>query len=183
MTDRVLVGKVLSGDKMSSVALIQQYQRLVMHIIGRLIDNNEEREELCQDIFIKVFDKIGTFNFESKLSTWIATISFRHASNHLKKLSRRANVEDIDSIEFKIGVESDSYEKENFSKYIHKLIAQMPEQYSVILTLYHLDGFSYPEIVEITGMPEGTVKNYLFRARKKLKDICEPLIGSEIHLD
>jgi RNA polymerase sigma-70 factor (ECF subfamily) len=54
--------------------------------------------------------------------------------------------------------------------YLEKLIAQLPEQYKLVLTLYHLKEFSYQEIEVITGMPEGTVKSYLFRARKMLKD-------------
>ncbi|MFT5641818.1 MAG: RNA polymerase sigma factor (sigma-70 family) [Cyclobacteriaceae bacterium] len=183
MTDRELVKKVIAGEKLASVALIQKHQRLVVHIVGRLIDRKEELEEVCQDIFIKVLDKLSTFNFDSKLSTWIATIAFRHSANHLKKLNRAVKVEDLENVNYQIGVDDKGYEKEDFASFIHSLIAQMPEHYRVILTLYHLDGFSYPEIVEVTGLPEGTVKNYLFRARKKLKEICEPLLGKEIHLD
>lgn len=56
----------------------------------------------------------------------------------------------------------------------------LPHQYRLILTLYHLEEMSYPEIVEITKMPEGTVKNYLFRARKKLKELLEPFAEKEL---
>ncbi|MEQ8241173.1 MAG: sigma-70 family RNA polymerase sigma factor [Cyclobacteriaceae bacterium] len=183
MTDEELVHKILAGNKLASVMLIQRHQRLVVHIIGRLIGNREELEEVCQDVFLKVFEKLDTFHFQSKLSTWIATIAYRHAVNRLKKLSRKVPEQDLDKIEFEIGEEDTNFENENFKLFIHQLIDQMPTQYRLILTLYHLDGFSYSEIVEVTGLPEGTVKNYLFRARKKMKEICEPLLGSEIHLN
>ena len=54
-------------------------------MIGRLVDRNEDREELCQDVFLKVYEKISEFNFQSKLSTWIATIAYRTGINHLRK--------------------------------------------------------------------------------------------------
>ena len=89
---------------------------------------------------------------------------------------------DLDKVAFETGHMDTRLEDQDFAKFIHKLIRQMPEQYRTVLTLYHLDGFAYPEIVEITGMPEGTVKNYLFRARKKLRELSEPFVGTEIHL-
>src|SRR3954468_14127914 len=83
--DRTLVLRIARGDMQAFRALIRQHQRLVGHMVGRLIDNAEDREELCQDVFVKVYEKIGEFNFQSKLSTWIATIAYRHAINHLRK--------------------------------------------------------------------------------------------------
>lgn len=181
MEDRTLIQNVLNGDQLASRILIDQYKRLVIHAVARLVDNDQDREELCQDIFVKIFKNLGTFNFESKLSTWIATIAYRMSINYLKKKKRRYYEEDIDKVSFEIGAVDSSYEDIDYAQFINKLILQMPDNYRSVLTLYHLDGFSYPEIVEITGMPEGTVKNYLFRARKKLKELSEPLIGKEIY--
>src|SRR6187402_996775 len=83
--DRALVSRVLSGDMQAFRALIKKHERLVGHMIGRLVKQGEDREELCQDVFMKVYDKLGEFNFQSQLSTWIATIAYRHAVNHLRK--------------------------------------------------------------------------------------------------
>ena len=58
----------------------------------------------------------------------------------------------------------------------------MPVNYKTVLTLFYLDGFTYPEIVEVTGMPEGTVKNYIHRARLKLKKLVEEQAKKEIAL-
>lgn len=65
---------------------------------------------------------------------------------------------------------SDDYEKADLYRYIHEQIELLPVQYRTVLTLYHLEEFSYQEIEQITGMPEGTVKNYLFRAKALLKE-------------
>jgi hypothetical protein len=76
--DRTLVSQILSGDKQAFRALIKQNERLVGHMVGRLIDQHEDREELCQDVFMKVYEKLGgNLLFQSKLSTWIATIAYR----------------------------------------------------------------------------------------------------------
>ncbi|MES2276188.1 MAG: sigma-70 family RNA polymerase sigma factor [Bacteroidota bacterium] len=63
--------------------------------------------------------------------------------------------------------------KKDAAKYIEQLVLQLPEKYRTVITLFHLSEFSYEEIGEITGMPEGTIKNYLFRARKILKEKIE----------
>ena len=181
MEDQALVQKVLNGDRTASSVLIDQHKRLVIHTVARLIDNDQDREELCQDVFVKVFEKLNSFNFDSKLSTWIVTIAYRMAINFLKKKKRNFYEEDLDKVSFEVGQIDSKYEDTDFAHFIHQLILQMPDTYRSVLTLFYLDGFSYPEIVDITGMPEGTIKNYLFRARKKLKELTEPYIGTEIH--
>ncbi|XOV93808.1 MAG: RNA polymerase sigma factor [Bacteroidota bacterium] len=181
MEERTLVKQVLAGNQAAFQLLIRQYQKLVGHMVWRMVSNPEDREEICQDVFIKVYDSLGTFKFDSKLSTWIATIAYRMSLNHIKRSNRNKETEDLDLIDFKMENSSDVLEENDYAKFIHQLIDQLPDTYKTILTLYHLEGFSYPEIVEVTGLPEGTVKSYLFRARKKLKELSEPLIGIEIH--
>ena len=182
MEDKILVEKVLKGDRTSFSELVKRYQRLVSHMVAKLVDDNRDREEVAQDIFVKIYQKLGDFNFQSKLSTWIATISYRHSINYLKKSQRYKYEEDIDLIEFNTGAEDNSFENEDFANFIHDWIDKLPIRYRTILTLYHLEDMSYPEIVEVMQMPEGTVKNYLFRARKKLRELLEPHMDKEIVL-
>ncbi len=182
MEDHQLVRRVLEGNRNAFLELIEKYKLLVIHMIGRVVDNNQDREELCQDVFVKIYESLGSFRFNSKLSTWIATIGYRMAINFAKKNSKRNQEEDLDHVAFKISFSDHSFENEDFKLFIHDLIRQMPESYRMVLTLFYLDEFSYPEIVEITGMPEGTVKNYLFRARQKLKDLITPYVGNEIEI-
>jgi len=181
MKDKDLVNKILDGDHMASKVLIDQYQKLVFHVVARLVDNQEDREELCQDVFVKVFKNLAGFQFQSKLSTWIATIAYRLSINFLQKSKRRNLEQNLDHVSFNLGVTDGSVEDLDYALFIQQLIQQMPDTYKTVLTLFHIEGFSYPEIMKVTGMPEGTVKNYLFRARKKLKELSEPYVGKEIH--
>lgn len=181
--DRTLVSRVLTGDMQAFMQLIRQHERLVAHMVGRLVSNNEDRAELCQDVFLRVHDKLGEFNFQSRLSTWIATIAWRQAINHLRK--KRIMFSEIpDEHSFtktfveEINPETVAEEKD-LDEFVLGLVEQLPPQYKVVLTLYHLESMSYPEIGEATGMPEGTVKNYLFRARNLLKEKVKSYLGKE----
>lgn len=181
--DRSLVSGILSGDLKAYRSLIRQNERLVAHMVGRLVKHNEDREEICQDVFLRVYEKINEFNFRSKLSTWIATIAFRQAMNFIKK----KNIQFIELTEendlltaFSDPVNPESVMEE---KDMHQMIIYMtdrlPPHYKTALMLFHVDGMSYAEISRITGMPEGTVKSYIFRARNLLKQIVMKYLGKE----
>jgi RNA polymerase sigma-70 factor (ECF subfamily) len=183
MEDRALVSNVLEGDMSAFRQLIRQHERLVAHMIGRIVKSDVEREELCQDVFLKVYEKLGEFSFQSRLSTWIATIAYRHAINHLRKnklLLTDIPEDDRFSTSFVEEINPETLlTEQDMDNFILKLIDQLPPQYKVVLTLYHVDEKNYTEIGEITGMPEGTVKNYLFRARNLLKEKVKMYMGKE----
>ena len=184
MTDeKALVSRVLAGDRQAFMLLIKMHERLVAHMIGRLVKRQEDREELCQDVFLKVHARLGEFNFRSKLSTWIATIAYRQAINHLRKQKMFfADIPDEEAFTTNfIDVTNPEtvVEEKDLDGYVLKLVEELPAHYKIVLTLYHLDGLSYPEIGEVTNMPEGTVKNYLFRARNLLKEKVKNTLGKE----
>lgn len=177
MNDKQLVSSVLSGDDSALRTLIGKYERLVAHMVSKVVYAQEDQEELCQDVFIKVYEKLDTFHFDSKLSTWIATIAYRVALNFAKK--KKLDQVAFDAVSFEIEDDTHSYEEEDLSRFVLKLIEKLPPNYKLVLTLFYLEGFHYPEIIEITGMPEGTVKNYLHRAKQKLKVIVEENMRKE----
>lgn len=182
MEDRILVTRILDGDLQAFKLLIKQNEKLVAHMIGRLVKHDGEREDLCQDVFIRIYEKLAEFNFQSKLSTWIATIAYRHAINHLRK--RKIFIESVDDEILGEKLVTDItpevvLTEQNMDEFILSLVDRLPLKYRTVLMLFHKDNLNYLEIEEITGMPEGTVKNYLFRARKMLKEQVLKHIGKE----
>lgn len=182
--DRTLVSRVLRGEDSAFRTLIRQHERLVAHMVGRIVKQAEDREEICQDVFLKVHERLSGFSFQSKLSTWIATIAYRQAINHLRK--QRMQFQEIPEEE---GWAERFVERQDPAviltnkdedEQVLTLVDQLPPQYKAVLTLYHLDGMNYGEIGEVMEMPEGTVKNYLFRARKLLKEKMERYLQGEI---
>jgi RNA polymerase sigma factor (sigma-70 family) len=172
--DKILVSRITKGDLSAFKMLIKQHERLVLHMISRIIKSKEEQEEICQDVFLKVYEKLKDFNFQSKLSTWIATIAYRHAINAVRKHKMLLSEipEEASFNNFFITEENPEsiVEEKDMDGFILTLVEQLPPQYKLVLTLYHLESMNYHEIGEVTGMPEGTVKNYLFRARNLLKE-------------
>lgn len=176
---RLLVQEILKGNAKLFEEIILQYQKLVISIVIHFTNNQYYLEEVCQEIFIKVFQSLSQFQFKSKLSTWIGKIAYNHCINFLKKNSKYSNtnlIEEVDDNRFSgdvfdnqiVSVEKVFESNEIFSL-INSKINQLPEIYQTILNLFHIQEMSYSEISEILELPEGTVKSYLFRSRKLLK--------------
>ena len=182
ISDQALVSAVLNGERQALREFIKRHERLVSHMVARLVDDKSDREEICQDIFMRAYQKLGEFNFQSKLSTWVATIAYRHGVNHLRKQKMKFSDLPIESDDW-VFVDAENLETEiedrEMEAIILKNIEHLPAQYKIVLTLYHLDGMNYDEIGQATGMPEGTVKSYLFRARNLLKERVNKFLGKE----
>jgi RNA polymerase sigma factor (sigma-70 family) len=174
--DKQIIQEVLSGKTSSFKHLVEKYKGLVAHVVFRMVSNSDEREDLCQDVFLKVFSNLNKFRYESKFSTWIARIAYNTCINRLEK-KKPALYDDYtgegETIEDYLDQQSSPaqfLEEKEASERIQFEISQLPPTYRIILTLYHLEDFSYMELGEILQLPDGTVKSYLFRARKMLKE-------------
>ena len=181
--ERQVVSRILQGDIRAFELLVKQYERLVFYVINRLVNDTEDKEDICQEVFIKIHKSLPRFEFQSKLSTWIARIAYLTAINHLKKYKNNKQNQSPDNIE-NFHFTNDDPEtlltKKEITVYMDKLIKQMPDNYKTVLTLYHLNEFTCPEIEEITGMPEGTVKSHLFRARRLLKEKLQAYLKNDL---
>jgi RNA polymerase sigma-70 factor (ECF subfamily) len=184
-SDRDLVNKILGGDQRAFTALVKRYEKLVWHIVLKLTNNPDVVADISQEIFIRIFQKLGDFGFRAKLSTWIATVAYRTTINELKKNSLKNIGETVDVQEWKAYFINTS-NPENITtqneliQMIRQAIDRLPRQYKIVLVLYHMEDFNYHEIGEITGMPQGTVKNYLFRGRKMLKELLKKKLKTEV---
>ncbi len=187
--ERDRIEQVLSGDLQAFQALIEDYERLVCHIVFRMVTNEEDREEICQDVFVKVYQNLAKFEFKSKLSTWIGRISYNTCINYLKKRklllyddlaekesegfgksTREATASYVESVSGDLPIPDEFMMNQEMTGFLFAEINDLPVKFRTIITLYHLDQLSYAEIGEIMNLPEGTVKSYLFRARKLLKE-------------
>ena len=184
MNDAELVQQVLIGNENAFRFLVAKYERLVLHVVGRVVQRQEDVEDICQEVFFKVFRKLKRFRGESKLSTWIATIAYNTSISHVRK-SRRCREQSIDDQSELSAWEKDNtvnqkiVEKKEAKKYLLDAIEKLPVNYRTVITLFHLEEFSYKEMEEITGMPQGTIKSYLSRARVLLKEKLDSVIDSE----
>ena len=178
---RATVEAILAGDRERFRLLVEELQRLVSHIVFRMIPESHDREDICQEVFVKVYQNLAGFRFGSKLSTWVAQIAYNTCLTTLSKkqaspVYSAADDESMSRPEWAadISARPDSlYESENTSAVIRREIDRLPPLPGTILVLFHLENMSLQQIAEVFGMPEGTVKSHLFRARKQLKEQLE----------
>lgn len=184
IADRHLVEEVINGDRNAFGIIIKNTEKLVARIIFEMISDVEERKDIAQDIYLKAYQKLSGFKFQSKLSTWIGQISYNTCIDHLRKkkmvlpdLQSRETVDENDVLDILnnhaavSAEEADTFViQKDLSEIVKAGIEKLPTVYKTLITLYHNEELSYEEIGEITGLPAGTVKSYLFRARRELKN-------------
>ena len=179
--DRSLVSKVLGGDNHAFGIVIKNTEGLVAMIVFKMIPNAYDRKDIAQDIYLKAFNRLSGFRFQCKLSTWIGQIAYNTCLHYLekKKLVLIGKEEDDGerpdawynklSAALTNDTEIILFRKE-LSGILQEETEKLPAVYKTLISLYHQQELSYDEINQITGLPAGTVKNYLFRARKLLKE-------------
>lgn len=174
-TDRQLANRVLGGDIQAFALIIKNTEGLVTQIVCRMIDHVEDRKDIVQDVYLKVYNNLKNFRFSARLSTWTGQIAYNTCINYLekKKLVLPGKLYDDEN---NMGHELEQIEteailsKKALSTILTAEIEKLSTLYKTLIVLYHHEELSYTDIAKVTNLPEGTVKNYLFRARKKLKE-------------
>ena len=182
LDDKIYIRQVLDGKNSSYAHLVNKYKDMVFTVCYRILKQREDAEDTAQNTFIKAFDKLHSFNGDSKFSTWIYTIAYRTAISK----TRLMKLESTDD-----GLYIETATDDNFPQleemkhkeqqlYVQKAIDSLRELDGVIITLFYIDESSIQEIVEITGLSESNVKVKLHRARKQLKINLEGLLQQEL---
>lgn len=173
---QVMVDEVLAGNEQAFRGIIDANERLVRQIVYRILPNDADREDVCQDVFLKVYQNLATFQFNSKLSTWIGRIAYNTALNHLEKKKVPLVGDSVDEQTTAdqwpdiTDITEEFAESRDLSVKLAGEIDELPVMYGTILSLFHLQDMQYGEIADILSLPIGTVKNYLFRARRMLRE-------------
>lgn len=183
--DRTLVEAVLAHTPGAFERLVCSHQKLVWHVVERMVRHPEDTRELSQEVFLRVYQKLEQYRYESSLATWIGRIAFSLASRHLQR--KRLPIDDAgrddDDAEDPLARVADgfdlaeAYADAELMACVAAEMEALPPMQRTLISLYHLDELGIGEISQITGQPEGTVKNSLFRARKRLRERLEQAMG------
>lgn len=179
-TDDELVRSVLAGDRERFGGLVERYQTRVVNYLYRIVRNLDDAHDLAQEVFIRVYQALDRYDSQYRFSTWLFRVAQNAAIDVLRKrrvqlvpISRRSDdageaAPDLDlpsnepsALEGLEGRERDAT--------IRVAIDALPWEYRELILLRHYGELAYDEIAEVKGMPLGTVKNKLFRARQLLK--------------
>jgi RNA polymerase sigma-70 factor (ECF subfamily) len=179
MTEHELLIKLQSGDESAFKTLVETHQKRVFNTVLAIIQDFEEAEDVSQEVFMEVYQSVGKFRGESKISTWLYRIATTKALEQIRKRktakrfafftslfgeSNEILHESVDFIHPGVVLE----QQEN-SKILFKAINQLPENQKVAYTLNNIEGLSYQEITEVMQMSLSSVESLLFRAKTNLR--------------
>jgi RNA polymerase sigma-70 factor (ECF subfamily) len=182
-----VIASCKAGDERAFTEIVLHSQKKVFNIAYRMLGNSEEAKDLAQEVFISVFDSIKGLREEIKFDAWLTQITLNHCRNRRKYLKRR-HYFNSDSLDDPVETDegdvpraiydpSDNpetrYEKKMIQQLILRGLQKLKEDQRELLVLRDLQGFSYEEVGELLGLPEGTVKSKLHRARMDLKQVLE----------
>ncbi len=167
MTDKELIEGCIREDKHCQKMLFQRYVGKMMTVCRRYARHQLEAEDLLQDAFIKVFDKMGTFSFNGSFEGWIRRIVVNTALKNIQKSSfqkEQIGIENYPENSLEPSVFAQLHEEE-----LLNLIADLPEGYRIVFNLYVIEGFSHKEIAASLNIEESTSRSQLLKARKMLQ--------------
>ena len=185
--DQILVVRAQQGDKKAFGMLVEKYHRKLGRLLGRMIRDQAEVEDVVQESFIKAYRALPNFRGDSAFYTWLYRIGINTAKNYLVSMGRRPQVmqeveiEDVEN--FEGGYEmrtTDTPETALMTKQIaqtvNDTVAALPEELRTAITLREIEGLSYEEIATLMQCPIGTVRSRIFRARETISEKLKPLL-------
>jgi RNA polymerase sigma-70 factor (ECF subfamily) len=167
-----LIQQAQSGDKAAFAALVEVHAQFVYNLALRTLSNPQEAEDISQETFFRAWKGLPDFRAKANLRTWLYRITVNLCYNRLPRLKADfAALEPEDAVllpEKSRTVETRMITAE-LREQIYTAVDELPETYRLLITLRHMDGYSYEEIADVTQMSLGTVKTGLFRARQRLR--------------
>ena len=172
--DGQLVAIALGGNPEAFATLVERYDRAVYHLAYRTLHDVEEAKDTAQEAFFKAYRSLRTFKQGAKFYTWNFAITYHACCDRLNRRKRYSNEELPERADPSPGPEREAIAMDE-ARRLRQAIDALPEKYRTVITLYHLQGRQYEEIAEVLGLPMGTVKTHLFRAKEQLRK----LLGQE----
>jgi RNA polymerase sigma-70 factor (ECF subfamily) len=187
--DQILVERAQQGDQQAFGLLVEKYNRKLGRLLGRMIRDQAEVEDVVQESFIKAYRALPNFRGDSAFYTWLYRIGINTAKNYLVSLGRRPQVMqevEIDDVEnFEDGNEMRTMDTpetammtKEIAQTVNDTVASLPEELRTAITLREIEGLSYEEIATLMQCPIGTVRSRIFRARETISEKLKPLLDT-----
>jgi RNA polymerase sigma-70 factor (ECF subfamily) len=174
LPDLELMEKVQQGDMVSYNTLVNRYKDRLFNMLYRMLSSEDEAHDLLQETFLRVWQHKMSYDFRYAFSTWIYTIALNLARNELR---RRKKFKFFDIFDFADKIPSKEEKKESspqLKELLEYEIQRLPEKYKTAFILRDVDSLSYEEIAQVLGIPLGTVKSRVNRARSILRKRLRP---------
>lgn len=180
LTDGELIIDAVTGRSSDGFEeLVRRYQRPIISYVFRMLGDYEASLDVTQEVFIKVYNSLSKYSSEYKFSSWLYRIAHNAAIDHMRRNSvspQSLESENADGT-YQLQIESrglspeQDHERREWRTEIDSVVECLPAAYRDLIILRHSRDLSYDEIADVTGLPLGTVKNRLFRAREMMREI------------
>ena len=177
-TDTELVASALRGAQDAYRELVKRFERPVYSLIVRMVQDSATAEDLAQEAFVKAFRRLDTYDPQWKLSSWLFKIAHNTAIDHLRRsapetVPLEGEEDDKGGLSAVLADGSSenpqaAAERRDLARSLERAISRLRPEYRQAVLMFYAHGASYQDICEVTGLPLGTVKTNLHRARKEL---------------
>ena len=183
--DQALVADAVAGDRDAFGALVRRHQTRIVNYAMAIVRDPAEAEDVAQETFIRAYRSLARFRGDSSFKTWLYTIATNAARTGLERRGRRSRVEDgsldddagpLAAADVPAG-DADAETALVRREAIDRALAALPPDLRVAVVLRDVEGLDYKEIAAATGAPIGTVESRIFRARRRLRPLLQPLMG------
>jgi len=174
LTPDVLIERCLVGDQDAWAAIVRQNWRKVFNVAYKFVGRHEEAEDLTQDIFLKIFRSLGTFDRRANFQTWLISVSrnlcidyYRSVRKERETIDRQVTAEEVGPVSRDVGPLA-ALEQRDLAALLRRALQALPDSLRLAVMMRDIQELSYQEIAERLGLPEGTVKSRINRGRKEL---------------
>ena len=174
MDDLTLVSECAKGNSKAQRALFDKFAPKMLAVCQRYLRNNQEAEDVLQDGFVKVFQKIVDFKMEGSLEGWIRRIVVNTALDTIRKNKKLLDDVQVEEVQYKVSFTDHQFDGMDLAQ-LMKLIDAMPDGYRIVFNMFAIEGYSHKEIADTLGVTENTSKSQYSRARAFLRTQLELL--------
>lgn len=167
--EEALIERCRTGDDVAFGDLVERYKHLVYGMVWRLTSDRSRTDDLAQEVFLKIYRGLPYFRGEARLSTWI----FRIVSNVCAQDRAQRRTETSTDLVREPGVADGAFAELELRDRLDKAIAQLPENYRLLIAAHYLEGVQYEALAEALDIPIGTVKTHLYRAKRRLRELLQ----------
>ena len=167
-TEIELIDACLRQETSAQRVLFDTYSAKLLGVCFRYASSQADAEDILQEAFVKIFNKLDNFRRESSLETWMTRIVINTAISHLRLNKKHQNESDLEVIENKYSFSNEQFNQID-AKILMNAIQELPDNYRVVLNMFAIEGYSHKEIAEELGIPEVTSRSHFFRAKSILE--------------
>jgi RNA polymerase sigma-70 factor, ECF subfamily len=184
-TTEMLIQRCVQGDQSAWDLIVGQYWRKVFNVAYKFVGKHDEAEDLTQDIFLKLFKSIGTFDRRANFQTWLISVSRNLCIDHYRSVRKERQTinRDVDAIDLSVishdQSQLEALEQRDRVALLQRALAALPATLRKAVLMRDLQELSYHEIAKALDLPEGTVKSRINRGRTELARQIKKLRGKD----